>query len=410
MNMKNKKLIPQLRFPEFQDTGEWEIKRLGEVSQIFKGKGISKKDINEKGNFFCIRYGELYTDYKEVINKVNNRTNLSQKELIFGKFNDVLIPSSGETKEDIASSSCLDVDYVAIGGDINIIRSDLNGVFLSYLMRGNLKKKIAQIAQGDSIVHLYPNQLKKLLIPYPSLPEQKKIADFLSKIDALIDLYENKLNQLQEYKRGLLQNLFPKPGSKLPRYRFPEFKDAGEWEIKLIGDFIEEKNIRNNNLSNVLSISNKFGFIEQHSLFNKRIASSNLKSYKLIKKGWFGYNPSRINIGSLALLENQKEGIVSPLYFIFEPKDINPFFLKYFFQTGLFKDFVFQFLSGSVRKSLKLNDLKKIKIYTPSLREQKKIADFLKKIDTLIQLTDEKLEQLKNYKKGLLQQMFPEIE
>jgi type I restriction enzyme, S subunit len=159
---KNKKLIPELRFPEFEKEGEWVTKNMGAVASFSKGKGISKADIAENGNLPCIRYGELYTHYTETIDEVKSYTNLSSDELVLSEANDVIIPASGETQIDIATASCVLRSGIALGGDLNIIRSEIDGVFLSYYLNNAKKKEIAQLAQGISVVHLYSNQLQTL--------------------------------------------------------------------------------------------------------------------------------------------------------------------------------------------------------------------------------------------------------
>ena len=148
MPEKKKTAVPRLRFPEFRDTGPWEVKRLGEIGKIIKGKGISKSDITPNGALPCIRYGELYTLYDEVIREVSSSTDADPERLILSEEEDVIIPASGETKEDIATASCVTKRGVALGGDLNIFRSPLNGAFLAYYVRGNLKPKISMVAQG----------------------------------------------------------------------------------------------------------------------------------------------------------------------------------------------------------------------------------------------------------------------
>jgi type I restriction enzyme, S subunit len=201
---------PRVRFKEFEDSGEWEVSTLGEIALFLKGKGISKADVDEKGKQPCIRYGELYTHYGEVIKEVRSFTNLNGEDLMFSEPNDVIIPSSGETKEDIATASCVKLGGVALGGDLNILRSSLNGDFLAYYLSHGLKKAISKIAQGDAVVHLYATQLKKLIIRVPlKNKEQQKIASTLSSIDELITAQAQKIETLQVHKKGLLQGLFP---------------------------------------------------------------------------------------------------------------------------------------------------------------------------------------------------------
>lgn len=204
------KTVPMLRFPEFRDTGKWSKFVLGEIAIFSKGKGISKADVEIDGKLPCIRYGELYTLYGEAIDEVASFTNLPKETLVLSKKNDVIIPASGETKEDIAKASCVKNEGVALGSDLNIIRSNINGVFLSYYLNSAKKNEIAKMAQGISVIHLYPSQLKTLEILLPSENnEQKKIANFLSSVDSLIIAQTQKVDDLKNYKKGLMQQLFP---------------------------------------------------------------------------------------------------------------------------------------------------------------------------------------------------------
>jgi type I restriction enzyme S subunit len=202
--------VPKYRFPEFENDGEWVEKKLGKVAIFLKGKGISKADIIEHGILPCIRYGELYTHYNEKINEIKSRTNVDSASLVLSHANDVIIPASGETQIDIATAACVLNAGVALGGDLNIIRTELNGVFLAYYLNNARKREIAQMAQGVSVMHLYPSQLKTLIIATPNLSEQQKIASSLSAVDELITAQGEKIEQLKLHKKGLMQGLFPK--------------------------------------------------------------------------------------------------------------------------------------------------------------------------------------------------------
>ncbi|WP_419634575.1 restriction endonuclease subunit S, partial [Thiolapillus sp.] len=224
---KKKPLVPRLRFPEFREAGAWEVRRLGEIGKISKGKGISKSDIKPNGALPCIRYGELYTHYGEVIRDVVSFTDANPGNLVLSEENDVIIPASGETKEDIATASCVSVKGVALGGDLNIFYSPMNGMFLAYYIRGNLKFEISKVAQGNSVVHLYTTQLEKLKLAVPPYPkEQQKIAHCLSSLDEVVGLQAKKVQALKQHKKGLMQQLFPAEGETTPRLRFPEFREA----------------------------------------------------------------------------------------------------------------------------------------------------------------------------------------
>jgi type I restriction enzyme S subunit len=190
------------------DFPEWEEKKLGEVCRILKGKGLSKADLVEDGVTPCIRYGELYTIYSELIQEPKSRTNVAEKELVLSEENDVIIPASGETHIDIATASCVMSKGIALGGDLNIIRTKLNGVFLAYYLNNACKHAIARVAQGSSVIHLYPDQLKGLSLRFPSTAEQTKIANFLTALDRKIESVAQQIRHTQAFKKGLLQQMF----------------------------------------------------------------------------------------------------------------------------------------------------------------------------------------------------------
>lgn len=202
---------PRLRFPEFQDAGEWVWTTVDAIAKISKGKGIAKADIVADGQRPCVRYGELYTTYGEVIDDVISRTNGAKRDLFMSRANDVIIPSSGETKIDIATAACVLHDDIALGGDLNVIRSAHDGIFLSYFFNGPLKYSIAKVAQGDSVVHLYPSQIGTLNIAIPSADEQKRIADTMFAVDRALVERRHQIVALKAHKSGLMQQLFPSP-------------------------------------------------------------------------------------------------------------------------------------------------------------------------------------------------------
>ncbi|BAZ43397.1 type I site-specific deoxyribonuclease [Chondrocystis sp. NIES-4102] len=200
----------QIRFK--QDDGkpfpDWQKKKLGEVANFHKGKGISKDNLVDSGKLKCIRYAELYTSYNEVINHVLSSTNLDSHDLILSIENDVIIPSSGETSLEIAKAACVKISGVALGGDLNILRTKINGCFLAHYLNYYKKNEIARIAQGNTVVHLYNSHLKTINIEIPVNKEQEKIANFLTSIDKKIDAVSLQIEKIEEFKNGLLQKMF----------------------------------------------------------------------------------------------------------------------------------------------------------------------------------------------------------
>ena len=174
---------------------------MGNVCKFLKGRGISKEDINLTGSP-CILYGELYTTYNTALAKdIKSKTSLDPTFLVRSKANDVLIPCSGETAEDISTSICIPFDNVLIGGDLTVIRGKLNGIFLSNQINSVRKLDIARIAQGKSIVHLHIDELKKIKISYTTSDEQQKIAEFLSLIDQRIETQSKIIKKSKSLKK-----------------------------------------------------------------------------------------------------------------------------------------------------------------------------------------------------------------
>jgi type I restriction enzyme S subunit len=210
--MMQKIFSQEIRFrdDEENDFPEWEETRLGMVSTFYKGHGISKEDIAENGQNKCIRYGELYTEYNEIISEVKSKTDVPITESLVSKKNDLLIPSSGETSLDIASVSCLEKDGVLLGGDMNVLRLQENqsGAFFAFYLTHFKNKDIAKLAQGRSVVHLYSSYLKALAVSLPTFLEQRKIARFLIAIDKLIESKQQQIIHAEQWKKGLMQGLF----------------------------------------------------------------------------------------------------------------------------------------------------------------------------------------------------------
>lgn len=409
---KTKGPVPRLRFPEFHDAGEWVVKRLGDLGKILKGKGISKSDITEGGALACIHYGELYTHYPEVIREIVSSTDVNPDNLVLSEKNDVIIPASGETREDIATASCLTEKGVALGGDLNIFRSALNGAFLAYYIRGNLKAEISRVAQGDAVVHLYPSQLEKvkLAIP-PKRNEQQKIADFLSSLDDLIRAEEAALEALKKHKKGLMQRLFPRKGETTPRLRFPEFRDAGEWEVKRLGDKSIAKFIRDRVPSEEIPVGHYVSTVNLLPDFgglatepetpppNNAIAYregdiliSNIRPY--LKKVW---------------VADRSGGASYDVLVARAGKGIKGSYLGHLLMSDRFITHV---MEGAKGVKMPRGDLEQIKYFQvpvpPNLNEQQKIADCLESLDDLIRARSKRIEALKQHKKGLMQQLFPQ--
>ena len=186
----------------------WTTAKMGELGSFVKGVPLSKADISEDGTPFIL-YGELYTTYNEVVTSIKRRTKAQVDETFLSRVRDVVIPTSGETPEEISTASCVMLPNVILAGDLYIFRGDkVDGRIMSYLLNHVVNAKIARIAQGKSVVHIQASELCKLTLTYPDKNTQNTIIKFLSKLDDKITNAEKALTFLSELKEGLMQQLF----------------------------------------------------------------------------------------------------------------------------------------------------------------------------------------------------------
>ena len=385
--------VPHLRFPEF--TEEWKETKLGKIAEITKGSGISKDRLSEYGSP-CILYGELYTKYKsEIINEVYSRTELDSSLLVKSKANDVIIPCSGETAIDISTARCVPFNNILLGGDLNIIRLKNNdGGFFAYQLNGTRKKDIARVAQGVSVVHLYGENLKHIRVYHPAIEEQKKITRLLSLIDKRIATQNKIIEDLKKLKSAIIEI---------------EYSPKDSYHSHIGGAIVQiSKRNKDNHLCNVLSVSNRQGFIKQSEQFEDRnVASDDTSNYKIVEKNDFAYNPARINVGSIARLTKFETGIVSPMYICFRTKDcLLPEYLELFFESRNFFYHIQKRLEGSVRLCLSYEELCNIPIVIPSIEKQKQVDLHLSKLAQKIDLEMKILQFVQQHKTYLLHQMF----
>jgi len=209
--MMQKLFSGQVRFKdeEGKSFSDWEEKQLGDVFSAVKGTGISKEQLNADGKNECILYGELYTVYSEQVFEVRSKTNVSSGTS--SNVGDLLVPCSTTTTAiDLANVTALNKENVLLGGDITALRSktEVDSVFYAYYLSNHKKRDLAKYGQGVTIIHVYYSHFKDMQIDVPSLPEQQKIADFLTAIDQTITTKADEITKVEEWKKGLMQKMF----------------------------------------------------------------------------------------------------------------------------------------------------------------------------------------------------------
>ncbi len=277
----------------------------------------------------------------------------------------------------------------------------LNGYDIGYITEFLESIKYDMYNTGTAQPKLNKEVCKGIPVLLPPLPEQKAIAQVLSTTDAAIHTTEKLIAQKELRKKWLMQQLLT--GKK----RLKGF--GNKIEFRVIGQYLNEVSERNKNskVSNVLSVTNSRGFINQSDQFDRSVASEDASNYKIVRKGQFAYNPSRVNVGSLDLLRNFEIGILSPMYVVFETNKAHllPEYFYFQLKTQWFYGHIPMFVQGSVRDSLSFDGLCSMKFFVPSLEEQTAITQVLQAADKEINLLKAKAQKLREYKKGLMQQL-----
>ena len=251
--------IPKIRFKGFEE--EWNIAKIKEIAKFSKGNGYSKADLTQQGTPIIL-YGHMYTQYKSVITSVNHYVKIKPNSVL-SDGNEVNIPSSGETPEDISIASAICKSNIIIGGDLNILRFNdeiLNKSFAAIsISYSKTHKELSRYAQGKTIVHLRNNDIAKGHITYPSLNEQRLIVLFIETIETQIQATSKKLASLKQIKAASLQSMFPQEGETVPKVRFKGFE--GEWEEKSFSALYKKSIIKNDltfGTDKIISVANMY--------------------------------------------------------------------------------------------------------------------------------------------------------
>lgn len=388
--------VPKLRFKEFSEN--YKKYKFEDIFSFSTGKNIKQNEASPDFDIPCVRYGELYHMYSEVINKVINKTNLDKSELTFSQGNEILLPSAGEDPLDIGSASALKIANVAIGRTINILRPLSDNIYLpeyvSYLINTKLKKKISTLAKGVSISNVYNSDLKTLTLSLPSKQEQEKIALFLTSVDTKIEQLIKKEELLQQYKKGVMQKIF----NREIRFKADDGSEFCEWKENKLGEICSIKKGSQLNKDTLTEIGdypalnggiNPSGYTTDWNTEANTITISeggNSCGYVNFVRTRFwsgGHNYS---------LQELKDIIINP---------------KYLYQYLKFNELdIMKLRVGSGLPNIQKNAISSFNINLPCLEEQNKIPNFLSAIDSKIEQVQKQLNSTKEFKRALLQQMF----
>ncbi len=351
---------------------DWEVKRLGDLCfDIFSGSNKTRIDSGKYtvyGSTGAIGKTDEYKYEGERILVARVGAHAGQVSIASGKY-------------DVSDNTII------------VENQDCYSLYFAYqyLIASNLNKMV--FGSGQPLITA--GMLKRMFVVYPPFEEQLKINNVLQLWDTAIAKQTALIEKLTLRKRGLMQQLLT--GKK----RLKGFEGGN---FHRLGNYISECTRRNAGCNRVLSVTNTRGFILQEEQFDKIVASNDTSNYKVVRRGEFAYNPSRVNVGSLAMLKEYDEGILSPMYIVFKANEnIDKTYLSQCLQSWWFRGHIPAYTQGSVRDSLSFDGLCSMKFYIPTLQEQKAISAILERADKEIELANKKLARLQEAKRGLMQ-------
>ena len=403
---------PVLRFDGFD--GDWVPRTMRSCGEYSTGNGYSKKDITDEGTP-VIHYGRLYTNYETAITNIDTFAS-PQPGSVISRGDEVLVPASGETAEDIVVASALLKPGVLIGGDLNVIRpnSGINPIFLALgLSIGAARDTLVKRAQGKSVVHLRNSDIQEAEVSFPALEEQRAIGELFADLDALIEQHRAKHATLQQTRTALLQRMFPQDGSDEPELRLGGFSEA--WEPRIMRDCAEYS--KGSGYSKKDIADEGTPVIHYGRLYTKyETAITNVDTFAspqpgaLISRGdevlvpASGETAEDIAIASALLQTGVLIG--GDLNVIRPRQNIDPVFLALSLSNGAAKETLVKRAQGKSVVHLRNPDIQEVEIFFPTLEEQRAIGEVFSNLDALIEAEARYITQLTQAKTALLQRMF----
>lgn len=408
-------LIPELRFPEFENDDTWKAKPLEKICTLVRGPfgGALKKEIFVNDGFAVYEQSHaIYSDFSTFRYRINEekykelkRFSVKPDDLIMscsgtmGKF--AIIPKNYE--QGIINQALLKLT-VKKGYDNFFVK-------LSLETEENQNKLLSQSAGGAIKNVVAVSQIRKLELAIPSPLEQQKVANCISSLEDVIDAHIRKLDLLNDHKNGLLQNLFPQKGETKPRCRFPEFENDEDWKSKKLGDkevafFVNEKvTISELNLESYISTENMLSGFMGVSNASKVPSTGNFTKFKCGDILISNIRPYLKKVWKADITGGASNDVL-----VFRSgNDVSSNFLEFILKNDIFINYVMKSAKGVKMPRGDKDSMMNYIVYIPSKKEQQKIASCLSALDELIVSQTKKIDQLRLHKKGLMQSLFPKM-
>ena len=379
---------------------------MGEIATETYGGGTPKTSNEEfwKGDIPWIQSSDLID---ECLFDVRPRKCISQEAV--SKSATKLVPQNSiaiVTRVGVGKLAFMPFSYATSQDFLSLSGLKIDPEFTVYALY-KMMQSVSNEVQGTSIKGVTKDELLAKKIIFPSCNEQKKIGAYLHNLDNLITLHQRKCDNMKKIKKFMLQKMFPKKGEKFPEIRLEGFTDA--WEQRKLGEVLKERTERAQGVEELLSVTIANGVIRQADSEKRNIASEDKSNYKIVRKGDIPYNSMRMWQGAVG--NSEYDGIVSPAYTVLVPTDEAnaKFFMEYFKKENSLQ--LFQRWSQGLTSdtwNLKYPTLSSMRFSMPSIEEQNRIAEYFEQLDHLITLHQRKSDELKEMKKYMLQNMFPD--
>ncbi|WP_375602410.1 restriction endonuclease subunit S [Enterobacter hormaechei] len=409
MNKQNKGFIPELRFPEFLQNPGWEA--------VYGNKAFEQiKDKNHNSDLPILAitqdYGAIPRKMIDYNVSVTEKSIQSYKVVDVGDFIISLRSFQGGIEYSEYKGLCSPA-YVVLRNKKGFDKRFFKQYFKAQSFIRDLTKNLEGLRDGKMISY---KQFSEILLPQPSPKEQQKIADFLASIDEMITLHTEKLGALKAHKKGLMQQLFPAEGKTVPKLRFPEFQNKDEWKVRKVDSLAKRGSGHTPNKRMAeyynggikwvsLADSHKLdkGYIYETKV---EISSEGLKNSSAVLHPRGTVIISRdAGVGKSAILHSDMAVSQHFIAWVCDTSKLVNWFLYY--QLQKLKPTFEMIAVGNTIKTIGLPYFKELCITVPSIEEQTKISEVLMSIDENVTLCAKKIENLKRYKKGLVQKLFP---
>lgn len=423
-------LIPELRFPEFKNEGEWFGDTLINIAKFRRGSFPQPYGLpewyDELNGIPFIQVYDVGDNFRLKPKTKSKISKLGAEQSVFIPKGTVIITIQGSIGRVAITQYDAYIDRTLLL--FEEFYNEIDKTFFAYVLF--MLFEIEKLkAPGGIIKTITKEVLSDFVISIPKLPEQQKIASCLSSLDEVIAAHSQKLELLKDHKKGLMQNLFPHPSAssgsgmvaepaeaKVPKLRFKEFEKDGEWEEKKLGELGEFLGGGTPSRTNTEYWKGNIPWISSSDISEDDIHNISISQYineiaivesatKIIPKGSILF-VSRVGVGKLAV--SKEELCTSQDFTSFIPRKILNYFVAYYYSAK--KSALESLSQGTSIKGFSKNDLEDSRILFPkNPKEQQKIASCLSSLDALITAQAEKIEQLKLHKKGLMQGLFPKI-